>query len=133
MFEALFVIVPIFIVVVFVLVIAQIVSPKFRGKLMSRQIKATKYMMDEVKDDLTDLGTTVGNIGINVQKDILNKNEDTLKDLNIRLANIDKEGIEIRTRAIRDGITKSEGIYCKHCGTLIDKDSKFCKNCGGEQ
>lgn len=133
MFEALFVIVPIFIAVVFILVIAQIVSPKFRGKLMSRQIKATKYMMDEVKDDLTDLGTTMGNIGINVKKDILNQNEDTLKDLNIRQANIDKEGIEIRTRAIKDGITKGEGIYCKHCGTIIDKDSMFCKNCGGKQ
>lgn len=132
MFDALFVIVPIFIVVVFILVIAQIISPKFRGKLMSRQIKATKYMMDEVKDDLTDLGTTVGNIGINAQKDILNQNENTLKDLNKRQANIDKEGIEIRTRAIKDGLTKDEGIYCKHCGTLIDKDSKFCKNCGGK-
>lgn len=24
-------------------------------------------------------------------------------------------------------------IYCKHCGSQIDEDSKFCKKCGKEQ
>ena len=29
---------------------------------------------------------------------------------------------------------KQEGeIYCKHCGELIDEDSKFCNHCGKEQ
>lgn len=107
MFDALFIIAPIFIVVVFILVVAQIVSPKFRGKLMSRQIKATKYMMDESKDDI--------------------------KNISTNMADATKDGIEITTRAIKNGLTKDESIYCKHCGNLIDKDSKFCKNCGGEQ
>ena len=49
------------------------------------------------------------------------------------MADATKDGIEITTRAIKDGLTKDERVYCKHCGSLIDKDSKFCKNCGGEQ
>lgn len=26
-----------------------------------------------------------------------------------------------------------ETMFCKHCGTPIDIDSKFCKKCGKEQ
>lgn len=107
MFDLLFIIVPVFIVVIFIIVIAQMVSPKFRGKLMSRQIKATKYMMDESKDDI--------------------------KNISTNMADATKDSIEITTRAIKDGITKDDGIYCKYCGSLIDGDSKFCKNCGKEQ
>lgn len=131
-FDLMFIIVPIFIGCVFVITIVSIISPKFRGKLMSRQIRATKYMIDESKDDLSNLGTTMGNIGINVKKGILDQNEDTLRDLTIREANIDKEGIEIRTRAIKDGFSK-DTMFCKHCGATIDEDSKFCKKCGKEQ
>ncbi|MCI9280992.1 MAG: hypothetical protein HFI49_01860 [Bacilli bacterium] len=107
MVNVLFIFVPIFIVCVFILVIAQIISPKFRGKMMSRQIKAAKYMMDESKDDIRNISTN--------------------------MADATKDGIEITTRAIKDGLIKDERVYCKHCGSLINKDSKFCKNCGGEQ
>ena len=107
MVKVLFIFVPVFIVCVFILVIAQIISPKFRGKMMSRQIKAAKYMMDESKDDIRNISTN--------------------------MADATKDGIEITTRAIKDGLIKDERVYCKHCGSLINKDSKFCKNCGGEQ
>ena len=102
MVKVLFIFVPLFIACVFILVVAQIISPKFRGKMMSRQIKAAKYMMDESKDDIRNISTN--------------------------MADATKDGVEITTRAIKD-----ERVYCKHCGSLIDKDSKFCKNCGGEQ
>ena len=131
-FDLMLIIVPIFIGAIFVITIVSIISPKFRGKLMSRQIKATKYMIDESKDDLSNLGTTMGNIGVNIRKNILDENEDTLRDLTIREANIDKEGIKIKTRAIKDGLSK-DNMYCKHCGETIDEDSKFCKKCGKEQ
>ena len=74
----------------------------------------------------------MGNIGVNIRKNILDENEDTLRDLTIREANIDKEGIKIKTRAIKDGLSK-DNMYCKHCGETIDEDSKFCKKCGKEQ
>ena len=105
---------PIIFIVIFVVAIIiigssilQVMSPKFRGKMMSRQIKATKYMMDESKEDLQDISTN--------------------------MAAATKDGIETTVRAIKKGITEDEDIHCKHCGSKIDNDSKFCKNCGKEQ
>ena len=55
-----------------------------------------------------------------------------MEDNVTRKANINKKGIEITTNAIKEGLTGSK-IYFKHCGKLIDDDSKFCKSCGKEQ
>ena len=107
MFQAMFIIVSIFIALVFAFTIAQIISPKFRGKMMSRQVKSVKYMVDESKDDIESISTD--------------------------MANATKEGVEITAHAIKKGFTEDEKIYCKHCGSRIDQDSKFCKNCGKEQ
>ena len=128
----LFYIVPILIGITFVLMIALMISPKLRGKLMSSQIKATKHMMDYSKEDLKDILSTSADIGINAEKEILDNNEETMEDNVTRKANINKKGIEITTNAIKEGLTRSK-IYCKHCGKLIDEDSKFCKSCGKEQ
>lgn len=130
--EILFYIVPILIGITFVLMIALMISPKLRGKLMSSQIKATKHMMDYSKEDLKDILSTSADIGINAEKEILDNNEETMEDNVTRKANINKKGIEITTNAIKEGLTRSK-IYCKHCGKLIDDDSKFCKSCGKEQ
>lgn len=130
--DILFYIVPILIGITFVLMIALMISPKLRGKLMSRQIKATKHMMDYSKEDLKDILSTSADIGINAEKEILDNNEETMEDNVTRKANINKKGIEITTNAIKEGLTRSK-IYCKHCGKLIDDDSKFCKSCGKEQ
>lgn len=130
--EILFYIVPILIGITFVLMIALMISPKLRGKLMSRQIKATKHMMNYSKEDLKDILSTSADIGINAEKEILDNNEETMEDNVTRKANINKKGIEITTNAIKEGLTRSK-IYCKHCGKLIDDDSKFCKSCGKEQ
>lgn len=92
---------------------------------MGRQIKAAKYMLNDVQDDLADLGSTV----VKTQQKMLHENEDALKDIATRNAKINKEGIEITAKAIKDGLSGST-IYCKHCGALIDVDSKFCKTCG---
>lgn len=130
--DILFYIVPILIGITFVLMIALMISPKLRGKLMSRQIKATKHMMDYSKEDLKDILSTSADIGIKAEKEILDNNEETMEDNVTRKANINKKGIEITTNAIKEGLTRSK-IYCKHCGKLIDDDSKFCKSCGKEQ
>ena len=130
--EILFIVVPIFIGCVFIFTIAMMVSPKLRGKMMSRQLKATKYMLDESIDDLTDIATTSSNAFIKASKNILDNNEDILKDMSRKRANINKEGIEITTRAIKKGLTETKK-YCKYCGKDIDIDSKFCSFCGKEQ
>ena len=102
-FIAVFIVAAVFIL----FTILTIMSPKLRGKMMSKQIKAAKYMMDESKEDLQDISTN--------------------------MANATKDGIETTTRAIKKGITNEEKTTCKYCGNGIDKDSSFCKHCGKEQ
>ncbi|MBE6039036.1 MAG: zinc ribbon domain-containing protein [Anaerofustis stercorihominis] len=87
----------------FVFIIMSWVSPKFRGKMMSREIKAQKYMMEESKEDLRDIATTS--------------------------AEATSEGIKITAKAIKEGFSE-EMIFCKYCGKEIDADSRFCKHCG---
>ena len=82
-----------------------IFSPKFRTKIMGTQVKATKYVLDEHKDNLHDIANTTGDI-VNPQ-------------------------ITKTVRAFKDGL--KDQVYCKHCGESIDSDSKFCKSCGKEQ
>ena len=101
------IILPIFVMFVFILAIASIFSPKFRGKMMSKEVKARRYMIDEVKDDIESISTN--------------------------MADASKEGIKITTSAIKEGFSERESIFCKHCGSRIDADSKFCKSCGKEQ
>lgn len=105
-FSAMFIIVPILAVVIFGFTIAMMISPKLRGKMMSREIKARKYMMEESKDDI--------------------------RDISNNMAYATKDGIKVATGAIRDGF-KQDTLFCKHCGNEIDADSKFCKVCGKEQ
>ena len=126
MFDFLMVIIPIIAMAILVIVILSFASPKFGGKIMSRQVKSMKYMLDESKNDLTDLAGTT----IDIKKNILDKNEEVLRELKTRGANISKDSIEITAKAIKDGLTSTDNIYCKHCGASIDKDSKFCKECG---
>lgn len=82
-------------------------SPKARGKLMSKQVQATKYMMENQKENL--------------------------KDISDDLADATKDGVKTTARAIKEGLTEDDTIYCKHCGATIDSDSTFCKKCGKEQ
>lgn len=104
MFNALIYIVPIASGAIVVFAILMMFSSRVRGKMMSKQVKATRYMMDETKDDIESISTD--------------------------MANATKEGIETTTRAIRRGLTEDKEIYCKYCGARIDADSKFCKSCG---
>lgn len=86
--------------------IAMAFSPKLRGKMMSKQVKSMKYMMDESKGDI--------------------------KNISDDMAYATKDGIKTTVSAIKNGL-QEESIYCKHCGTAIDSDSKYCNKCGKEQ
>ena len=106
-----------------------IVSPKLRGKMMSRQFKSVRYMLEESKDDLAKLSNT----GIEIKKQILDENEEMLTNIASKEANIEGVKIKSAAKAIKEGLTENNTIYCKHCGSLIDSDSKYCKVCGKEQ
>ncbi len=136
--DILFYIVPIFIGLVAIFIFATILSPKLRGKILSSQIRATKHMLDYSKEDLQDLMTTTASMGIDAEKAILDKKEDTMRNNATRKANINKDSIEITTKAIKDGLTNSNVSnqntkYCKECGKKIPSDAKFCAYCGEKQ
>ena len=117
---------------IIIFVILSLFSPRVQGKMMSKQIKSVKHMMDYSKDDLKELMKTTAKTGTIAEKEILDENEDIMSNNERRKANIKKEGIEVTVRAIKDGLTSNK-IYCRYCGVSIESDSRFCKNCGKEQ
>lgn len=103
---AIFVVAFILVILGFVFVLTLMFNPKFRGKMLSNQMKSVKYMMDDSKEDIESISTD--------------------------MANATKEGVQITASAIKEGFT-GKNTFCKHCGSKIDEDSKFCKECGKEQ
>lgn len=132
-FNVMFIIVSIFSAAVFIFVFAMLLSPKLRGKFMSRQVKAMKHMVDYSKEDMEDLNATLGSVSVKSKKRILDENEEDLMDMATREANISKEAIKTKARAVKEGFTSDDFVYCKHCGAQIDTDSTFCKKCGKKQ
>lgn len=130
--EILFYLITILVVLTFIFTIALMISPKLRGKWMSNQIEATKHMMEYSKEDLKNILSTSKSIEVNAEKEMLDNNEEIMKDNITKKANINKEGIEITAKAIKEGLSNNK-VYCKYCGKLIDSDSKYCKVCGREQ
>lgn len=126
MFKVIFVIASLLIAGGFIYTFLMIFNPKFRGKLLSKQIKATKHMIDYSKEDLED----IGNIAIQTKKNIMEQSEDNLKDISEIESNIKQEYVKNIAKGIKEGLLDSETIYCKHCGSSIDSDSKYCKSCG---
>lgn len=123
------------IMAMFVFCFIHMISPKARGKMMSKQVEAMKHMTNMSKDDMQDVLTNLSEISINAKKNILDQNEDTLKDIANKEANISKDAIKTTVSAVKEGWTQGEDstMFCKHCGASIDANSKFCKECGKEQ
>lgn len=131
----LFIIVPIFIVVVWAFMIGMIFSPKLRSKFMGHQLKMQKQMLEDNKETIKDINTLSGGIGIQSKRNILDENEEDLRHMTSKQASINAEAIKTTARAFKEGFTGSEPekVYCKHCGASIDMDSAFCKSCGKKQ
>lgn len=128
-FNIMFVVVPILVFAGFIFTFALILSPKLRGKMMSKQIDAANHMMKSSKNSLSDLAGTA----LDIKKNILTENEDMLKQIYTKEAEIEKEGIRIKTSAIKEGLGGTKNKYCKDCDSIIDSDSIFCKSCGKRQ
>lgn len=128
LFNVMIIIIPVIALCVFIFAVANFLSPKLRGKMLGKQFKAMKSMLDGTKDDLSD----IAGIAIDIRKKVVDENEEALRDLKTKEANISKDSIEITAKAIKDGFSDNK-VYCKYCGALIDEDSKFCKKCGKEQ
>ena len=118
--------------VIFIYAMMMIFGTKTRSKMIARQMKSLRGATDMSKEDIEEMLTNLSSASINSKKKILDENEDTLKDIKDAEARINKDAIRESAAAIKEGFTE-KGVYCKHCGKLIDKDSKYCKHCGGEQ
>ena len=131
--EILFIIVPIFMVVIFIFTFGMIFSPKLRSKFMGHQLKMQKRMLEDNKEVIQDLGKLTGEIGVKTTKGIMDENEDDLRHISSKGADIASDGITKTVRAIKKGMSDAGDVYCKHCGESIDSDSSFCKACGKKQ
>ncbi len=121
-----------FILCVFGFLIAMIFSPKLRGKMMSKQVKATRYMVQESKDDMATIGKDMTDVGAEVADHVVDEHADTIKNVADTLSTATQGAVKTTVSAVREGLQK-DTAYCKHCGAVIDRDSKFCKECGGQQ
>lgn len=130
-FNFIFIIVLVLVFGTFILAFFMMFSSKFRGKLMSKQIESMKYMTDYSEEDMEKILTKLNQVGINSKKNILDENEDTLKEIADKNADINKDAVKEYAKSIKEGL--ADTIYCKHCGEAIDSDSKYCKKCGKEQ
>lgn len=67
------------------------------------------------------------------QNNVIKENEKILRENANKTSDINKDAVQTITHAIKEGFTDEDANYCKHCGKLIDVNSKFCKFCGKEQ
>lgn len=84
MFGLMFTIVPIIVVAVFVFVFAMMFTPKLRGKMMSRQVKSMKYIMDESKGDIESISTDMAEATKTGKKLLLKQLQKELKNALMR-------------------------------------------------
>ena len=74
--------------------------------------------------------TKYGNIVARAQNNIINNNEEILRDTSNKTADIHKDAVKTIVHSVKEGLSDDEVIYCKYCGAQIDSDSIFCKKCG---
>lgn len=70
-------------------------------------------------------------VSIQTTSEIIEENKEDLKNISNTTAEIQREAITTKAKAVKDGL--KDTIYCKHCGAEIDSDSTFCKECGKKQ
>ena len=128
-----FVLVPILMVGMVAFMICMMFVPGFRSKFFGHQLKMQKRVMEDNKEIMTDIGKISGEIGVKTAKGIIDENEDDIRHVVGKTADMSKDAITTTTRAIKKGLTEEESVYCKHCGESIDSDSTFCKACGKKQ
>lgn len=74
--------------------------------------------------------TKYGGVAARAQNNIINNNEDILKETANKTADINKDAVKTIAHSVKEGFLDNSTVYCKHCGAEIDADSTFCKKCG---
>ena len=128
LFNIIFVIVFIISILFFVFVFLMIFSPAMRSKMMGRQLKVTKRVLDDNKDTIKDIANLQADIAIESTDSILDKHEDTIEKNITKMANMSSKSVETTARAIKKGISKTK--ECPKCNELNEENAKFCQECG---
>lgn len=115
---------------IFGFVMMMMFGTKTRSKMLARQIKSISGATNMSQEDIENMLTNLSTASIKSKKRIMDENEDTLKDIKDAETRINKDAIKESAKAVKEGFVGD--MHCKHCGKLIDKDSKYCKYCGGE-
>ena len=97
--------------------------------MMKSLLKQQKDLLSDKEGTLEELASTA----LKAKKKILENNAEDIAYINQKEAELKSAGIRTTAKAMKEGFTDSDSVYCKHCGTSIDSDSKFCKKCGKEQ
>ena len=87
----------------------------------------TKFVLKHKKETLDYAGedmTNIGNAMVDIGAPVINKAMDS-----VVVPTVSK----IKGAVSDTPKTTNNQTYCKHCGKLIDEDSKFCNKCGKEQ
>ncbi|MCF0112228.1 MAG: zinc ribbon domain-containing protein [Erysipelotrichaceae bacterium] len=133
-FDAIFTIMLVITLLGFGFVIVSIFSPTVRSKMMGRQIRMTKRVLDDNYDTIRDLSGTAADLGVDIQKDIYDRHEDDYHDLAKRKASVYKDADSDIAKAMKEGFSdSSRRTTCRYCGQTIDADSRFCNHCGKQQ
>ena len=122
-------IVVVFIVIVVVVIVALIAFGPVRKNMMNSLLDQQKDLLDKNSDKLESMMSSM----LQTKKRILENNAEDIAYINQKEAELKSSGVRTTAKAIKDGFTDNDSIFCKHCGSSIDSDSKFCKKCGKEQ
>lgn len=99
------------------------------GKMMDDLLKTQQNMLNNKSGRLEGLMSSV----IQTKKKILEENAEDLAYIAQKEAELKSGGVRVTAKAVKDGLTGNDDVFCKYCGAMIDSDSKFCKSCGKEQ
>lgn len=92
---------------IIVFVFLTIFNPKMRAKLVSQNIKA--------------------------QKQILDDNEEILKDISEKNADLENISFKKKVKTIQEAFKEEKSqnyIYCQNCGQKNNEDARYCQKCG---
>ncbi len=128
--KIMFIVIPIFIGLTMIVTITMIISPKFKGYLMSRQIKSIKHMTDYSKKDIEDIEYNIYTTSIDAENKIVNDKYSEMENIYTKKANAKKEALSATSKTIKEELLST---YCKYCKEKIPIDSNYCNKCGKKQ
>lgn len=95
--------------------------------------KIGKDIVDMNKKDLENLGKSIADVSIKIKKGVQDEHSQELEEIEAREAEIKAKGTKRTAKAVKEGFTENEQVFCRFCGESIEKDSLFCKHCGKKQ